>query len=141
MPRRKKEPTEPAEPKEKKPRKVRELTDVDHLAIWFVTEFLGREMDYRTDTRYLLEAKLLLKPPTHNGQKPTAYTIDQVKACLEAMRGGVFPDWHGVPNCLRSVLWLGKGTKSFIERNPIPPAPPIYQETAYNVWKSKYGNR
>jgi len=88
---------------------------------------------------YLRHASMLLKPKVE-GQK--AYTEEEVKTCLLALRDGIFRT--GTPfAAVYSLLFVTYGIPPYIERlkdieKYIPTKPPIYEKTALREWEAKY---
>ena len=119
---------------------ARNPNPVFELAYWFVTEFLGQEWSRNIHLMHLSHAKQFLNPKKDpdTGKAQTRFTPEQIKGCLKSMR------MQGVRNIntLRSITWVDKGGKSYLQKylEPEPP-PPLYMAMEREVWECRQAER
>lgn len=134
----------------------RKTSPTNELAVWFVREFLGTSFDYRSNVhkRQLARARDLVNPKEDKvtGEKPRAYTVEEVKKALIALRDGTttatdftpfarWPGWTGAGE-IRSlgVLFAPRGNVTFIEALlEVPDPPPPYRTQEHAEWVSAHG--
>lgn len=133
------------------------------LAIWFITEILETSWDYRSGPHraQLAKARDLVNPKRDpvTGKAPPAYTIEEVKEAIIALRDGTasvteflpFEIWAARegwkrPHMIRSLGILftqvpGTGD-TFIEAILKPPDPPLkFHSAEFAEWVKQHGKR
>lgn len=110
---------------------MRQLSATHRLAVWFVTEFIGRPM---TDTdwkgMHVKHAKVLL----HD------YEEDEIKGCLVAMQRGFLSE---EPAQAQNMMWVRYGEPPWIERYLLwKQSPPlVWDEWATSEWETLTGSK
>lgn len=106
-----------------------------HLAQWFVSNVLKRDIDFRFDRQHLKAAKELVNP----GKGVEPLDLDVVKWCIEELLKGEF-GFTGAVQSLYVVTWGNPPYyKQMLER--VKYIPPPYEIRAYDDWVVKYGRK
>ena len=122
----------------------KKFSDTEKLAYWFVTEVLNQTWSYNTHKRFLREAKTYINPKkdplTEEPQK--AYTVEEIKQCLNAMKTGYFGKPVEVTS-IHQIVWTNRNTgNTFIEDwLLVPNLPPLYQKMELKDWLDRHGRK
>lgn len=116
-------------------RKPRPPSETELLAIWFVTDVLGQQWDYRTGGRHLADAKKLVNPPKEKAVSP--YPVALVKACITALQEGKM----GFTGKIETLYVVFFGTPPYIEQFKAwwETPPPAYLECEVERWEKVTG--